>query len=90
MPWSRHDSTTACGDLNTAELHIEHKRIEPDTKSIGVKREWLQKVTVGAKRTMKVPAMAFHFEGARGHAEDWLMLPMEVAERFLAALREDD
>jgi hypothetical protein len=89
MPWSRHDPTTACGDLSTTELHIEHKRIEPDTKSIGVKRDWLRKVTVGAKRTMKIPAMAFHFEGAQGHTEDWLMLPMEVAERFLSALRED-
>lgn len=90
MPWSRSDPTTACGDIATPDLHIEHKRIEPQTGSIGVKRDWLRKVTVGAKRTMKIPAMAFHYEAAQGHAEDWLMLPMDVAERLLAMLREDD
>lgn len=39
---------------------------------------------------MKIPAMAFHYEGASGHAEDWLMLPMDVAERLLAMMREGD
>lgn len=89
LPWSRSDPTTACGDITTPELHIEHKRIEPNTKSIGVKRDWLRKVTVGAKRQMKTPAMAFHYENAQGHAEDWLMLPMDMAERLLAMMRED-
>jgi hypothetical protein len=89
LPWSASDPTTACGDITTKDLHIEHKRAEPNTKSIGVTRRWLAKVAVGAKRRMKVPAMAFHFEEADGHAEDWLMLPLDVAERLLAALEED-
>jgi len=88
LPWSKNDPTTACGDITTPDLHIEHKRIEPDTKSLGVKREWLAKVTDGANRRMKTPAMAFHFEGAKGHAEDWLLLPLDMAERLLAMLRE--
>jgi len=39
---------------------------------------------------MKIPAMVFHYEGASGYAEDWLMLPMDVAERLLAMMREGD
>jgi len=34
--------------------------------------------------------MAFHYEGAQGHAEDWLMLPLDVAERLLAMMEESD
>jgi hypothetical protein len=90
LPWSRHDSTTAQGDVTTPDLHIEHKRAEPGTKSIGVTRAWLAKVTEGAKRRIKTPAMVLHFEKAQGHEEDWLMMPLDVAERLLAVLREED
>ena len=90
VAWSRYDKTTACGDVTTPDLHIEHKRLEPTTKSIGVKRQWLAKVTEGAKRKMKTPAMAFHFAGAQGYAEDWVMLPLDVVERLLAASKEDE
>jgi len=38
---------------------------------------------------MKTPAMVLHYEGAKGHAEDWLMMPLDVAERLLAVLKED-
>lgn len=89
LPWSKHDTTTDGGDVTTPQLHIEHKRIEPRTKSVGVKRDWLAKVTEGARRHMKTPAMVFHFEDARGHAEDWLMMPLDVAERLLKALETD-
>lgn len=89
LPWSRTDPTTACGDITTADLHIEHKRAEPDTQSIGVTRKRLAKVTVGAKRRTRIPAMAFHFEDASGHEKDWLLLPLDVAERLLAAWNED-
>jgi len=87
LPWSRGDETTACGDVTTPELHIEHKRIGPGTKSVGLKREWLRKVTVGAERRMKTPAMVFHFEGAEGYDEDWLLMPLDLAERLLSMLR---
>jgi len=89
LPWSKHDATTACGDITTPDLHIEHKRVEASTRSIGVTRKWLAKVTVGARSRMKIPAMVLHYEGAQGHEEDWLMMPLEVAERLFAAMRED-
>jgi len=89
LAWSRADGTTAEGDMTSADLHIEHKRVEPQTKSIGIKREWLAKVTGGAKRRNRVPAMAVTFEEAEGHEQDWLMLPLEFAERLLKLLEED-
>lgn len=90
LPWSAQDPTTVCGDITTPDLHIEHKRIEPNTKSIGLKRAWLAKVTEGARRRMKTPAMVIHFEHAQGHDEDWMLLPLEMAERLLKMLRDDD
>jgi len=90
LPWSKHDSATARGDISTIDLHIEHKRIEPSTKSLSVKREWLEKVTSGARRVSKVPSLVLHYEGAKGYAEDWLMMPLDVAQRLLAVLQEKD
>lgn len=89
MSWSRHDVTTMRGDLSTPDLHIEHKRIEPTTKSISVKRMWLSKVTAGARRVMKIPAMVFHFEEAQGHDEDWILLPLDVVERLFTVLKDE-
>jgi len=90
LPWSSSDPTSAGGDITTDDLHIEHKRVESKTKSIGIKRDWLAKVTDGAKRTMRVPAMAVTFEEPRGHAKDWVMLPMEFVERLLALSGSDE
>lgn len=89
MAWSRYDPTTDCGDITAPDLHIEHKRAEPGTKSIGVQRVWLAKVTEGANRRLKIPTVVLHFEKAQNHAEDWMMLPLDVAERLLAVLREE-
>lgn len=86
LAWSRNDATTAGGDITTKDLHIEHKRVEARTKSISVKREWLVKVTEGARRRMRIPALVVTFETAQGHAQDWVMLPLEDAERLLALL----
>jgi hypothetical protein len=76
-------SVTAGGDLGTKDLLVEHKRAEPETKSIGVKREWLQKVTEGAKRCMKDPAMVLTFEDSNGFEQDWMLLPLSVAKRLM-------
>lgn len=89
LPWSKSDGTTAQGDITSISLHIEHKRVEPQTKSVGIKREWLAKVTSGANRRTKIPAMAIMFEEAEGHAQDWLMMPLEFAERLLRLMEED-
>ena len=91
LAWSRHDKTTDGGDLANKDMHIEHKRVEPDTKSIGVKREWLTKVTEGANRRVKIPGLVISFEQPRGHEQDWLMIPLDVALRLLqVTMGEDD
>lgn len=74
--------------MTTKDLHIEHKRAEPNTKTIGIKREWLKKVTEGAARRGRIPAMGLTFEEAHGHEKDWLLLPMEFAERLLRMLED--
>ena len=89
LPWSKHDGSTAGGDLTGADIHVEHKRVEPGTKSVTIKREWLQKVTKGANRRMKIPAIGVTFEEADGHEQDWLLLPLEFADRLLQLLEED-
>lgn len=91
LAWSRHDKTTDGGDLANRDLHVEHKRAEPDTKSIGIQRHWLAKVTEGAKRRVKVPGMVLSFEAPRGHEQDWLVLPLDTALRLMQiTLGEDD
>jgi hypothetical protein len=90
LAWSRHDSTTDGGDLSSKDLHVEHKRVEPQVKSVGIKRDWLAKVTEGAKRRMLVPSMVVTFESPKGHAKDWLLLPLEAAERLMALAEVED
>jgi hypothetical protein len=87
--WSKSDGTTAGGDLTTKDLHLEHKRAEPRTQTISIKREWLRKVTEGASRRMRIPAMGLTFEDAQGHAKDWVVLPLEFVERLLKMLEAD-
>lgn len=89
LAWSSHDASTAGGDISTRFLHVEHKRAEPGTKSIGLKRDWLQKVTEGANRQMKIPAMGFTFEDAQGFEKDWVAIPLSSMERLLKAWGDD-
>ena len=83
-------SVTAGGDLTTDNLLIEHKRAEPETKSISVKREWLLKVSEGAERMAKVPAMVLTFEDSKGFEGDWLMVPLSAARNLLGLEIEDE
>jgi hypothetical protein len=76
-------SVTAGADVGNKTLHMEAKRAEPGTKSIGVTREWLLKVTEGSARVMKTPAMVLTFEEAKGFEGDWVLLPLSVARRLL-------
>jgi hypothetical protein len=69
---------------------IEHKRAEPETKSISVKREWLLKVSEGAERMAKVPAMVLTFEDSKGFEGDWLMVPLSAARNLLGLEIEDE
>jgi hypothetical protein len=51
--------------------------------SVGVKREWLEKVTAGAGRALKTPAMVLTFEKAVGFEQDWLLIPVSTARRLM-------
>lgn len=64
-------------------MHVEHKRVEPKTKSIRIPREWLSKVSEGARRRLKVPAIVVTFEDAQGYEADWLMVPLDTAKRLM-------
>lgn len=81
LAWSRWDKTTAQGDLKTKELHLEHKRT--DAASMSVKREWLDKVSDGARRTAKDPGLLITFESQGKNAEDWIMIPLELFQRLM-------
>lgn len=88
LAWSKHDMTTDGGDLVTLDFLVEHKRVEPHVKSVSIRRDWLTKVTEGANRKMKEPAMVITFEKAQGHESDWMLLPLSLAERLLGKLDE--
>ena len=76
--------------MDSPFLSIEHKRAEPKTKSIGVKREWLQKISEAATRYMKTPAMILTFEGEKVMEKDWVLLPLPFVERLLKTLEDED
>ena len=94
LPWDSKgwdpNRRTAEGDLTTDDFLIEHKRIEPQVGSIGVKRQWLQKVTSGAKRLGKYPAMVVTFEGATEMEQDWALIPMSLMKRLVGKLQTEE
>lgn len=82
--WSRHDYSTDDGDVATPEFHVEQKSTQK--KSISVKREWLDKVREGARKFGKDPALVLTFDDPNKPAqppEDWICVPLEVAQRVL-------
>ena len=90
MQWSKHERSTEDGDVTTPEFQIEHKRT--DKKSISIKRDWLDKVKVGAKKFAKDPAVVITFQEPTkpfAEDEDWIMMPLEVARRVLG-YNDDD
>jgi len=84
LAWSRWDRSTAGADLGTAEFHIEHKRTQ--NKSISVTREWLEKVSEGARKAMKDPGLVLCFEHKTGEPDEWIAIPLEVFEKLLKAV----
>jgi hypothetical protein len=81
-------SRTANGDIGTADFHLEHKRTVKD--SMSVKREWLAKVSEGARRVLKEPGLVICFENRVGEPEEWVAVPLAVFERLLAAVDSKD
>jgi hypothetical protein len=80
LPWSKHDSTTAGGDIKTKGWHLEHKRTEHDSMSI--KKEWLHKVSAAARQRAKDPGLVVTFENKLAAPEDWVLIPMAVYQRL--------
>lgn len=69
-------------------LHVEHKRTE--CKSLSLKRAWLDKVSQGAKRADKDPAVVITFEEDGHPSEDWILIPLSVAQRVLGLTTEEE
>lgn len=88
MAWSKHDPTTANGDISVPDFHIEHKRTVK--KSMSVEQEWLGKVSDGARRVGKDPALVITFEKKGQAPEDWIAIPLEVFERLLKACKQNE
>jgi hypothetical protein len=87
--WSKDDKNTDDGDIGTPEFHIEQKSTEK--KSMSIKREWLTKVREGARKFGKDPAVVITFTDENSPSkkpEDWICVPLEVAQRVLGY--EDD
>ena len=78
---------TECGDITSKDFFIEHKRTVK--QSISIKKDWLSKVTDGANRHQKEPALVVTFEEKMKPPEDWVMIPMELFERLRAVLDEE-
>lgn len=83
-----HSSETLGGDIESAELLIEHKFVYPDTKSYAISRSTLEKVTDGSNRSHRYPAMVITFEKATRHAKDWIMIPLDVARKLMPSLQD--
>jgi len=88
VSWSRWDLSKATGsnmtldgDISTPSLHLEHKRT--DGKSISVAKDWLTKVSEGARRVAKDPGVVLTFEKKGQKPEDWVLIPLEILERLL-------
>lgn len=84
--WSKWDKATANGDIAVPEIHVEHKRTEKDSMSL--KREWLEKVTIGSRAQAKEPAMVLTFEDATSFPQDWALIPLDMLKQLLALSRK--
>lgn len=71
---------TAGGDISTKEFLIEHKATS--RQSLGLKKVWLEKVSEGAKRVMKHPALVVTFDQDQPSPQDWVLIPMSVFEKL--------
>jgi Holliday junction resolvase len=82
--WSKHDHSTDDGDVATPEFHVEQKTTRK--ASMSLKREWLRKVKEGARKFGKDPAVVITFDDSTKPyepPEDWILMPVEVAQRVL-------
>ena len=87
MQWSKWDKKTAKGDISTPRFHIEHK--ETEKQSISIKKDWLKKVTEGARDSMKDPALVVTCTDGRKR-EDWAMIRLSDLKRLLEIVEGSD
>ena len=87
LAWSKWDKTTDGGDLTNDDFLFEHKMTE--AKSISLKRDWLEKVTEGARSKLKDPAMILTFEGNIRAPKDWVLIPLEIFETLTAGENDE-
>lgn len=73
--------TTDMGDAKTPLLHVEHKFT--DDVSIRVTREWLDKVSSGARQQSKDPCLVITFLHPTKTPEEWALIPKSVLERLI-------
>jgi hypothetical protein len=48
-----------------------------------VAKDWLTKVSEGARRVAKDPGVVLTFEKKGQKPEDWVLIPLEILERLL-------
>ena len=73
--------TTDRGDAASPELLIEHKFTR--NKSISLKMEWLEKVSLGSQQRKKDPCLVFTFDSLLEAPKDWALVPLSVLQRLL-------
>lgn len=81
------DSPTLEGDFRTPTLHAEHKRTEKP--ELRVQREWFRKVSSGAARCHRTPAVVLLLEPVQGDAREWIFLPVGYARSAYQQLLAD-
>jgi hypothetical protein len=86
LPWSKWDKTSAGGDIAAPEFHFEHKRT--DCGSISIPKDWLAKVSDGARRVVKDPGIIVTFEKKGAPLVEWVLIPLEVLERLLKKAKD--
>lgn len=75
------ENVTLDGDITQAHFHIEHKSTEKG--SISIKKEWLDKVSDGARAHGTTPALVVTFVSHRLGVppSDWALIPFSLFQR---------
>ncbi len=80
------------GDVKSAELLVESKRT--DKESLGIKKEWLVKISQEAAAYGRIPALSIEFDTMpRLVAKDWIAVPAKtfslLIEYYKLALKDE-
>ena len=82
LAWSKWDKSTQDGDIKTDSEMLEHKYTEK--ASMSIKKAWLDKVSQGASKTGRYPALVITFvDGDK--EDDWVLVPMSIYKKLRGA-----